>query len=328
MNNHRRTIVSIFSAAVSLLFFSLQGSAETTVAAPSAVGSVNGVAIPRSEFDAELEQIKMRYLQQGRDLSGPELEKIKDAVLEILINRELLFQESQRVGIQPEEREVAEQLDAIKKRFPSEAEFKKTLDEMNFQEKDITGHIRKALSIQKLIDQEIINKIQISDQANKEYYDQNPKEFKQPEQVKAGHILVKVEPDASNEKKAEAREKIEGIQKKLKEGEEFSALAKEHSEDPSAPQGGDLGYFRRGQMVKPFEDAAFGLKVDEISGIVETPFGYHLIKVYEKMPERTIGYPEVKGKITEYLKQEKAKAEVQFFVKKLKDKAEIKKSLS
>jgi peptidyl-prolyl cis-trans isomerase C len=332
MNNRQGTLVSILFTGlftgIFIIFFSIRVSADTAVTKPSSIGSVNGVAISRSEFDAELEQIKMGYMQQGRDLAGPELEKVKDAVIEILINRELLFQESQRLGILPEEKEVAEQLATIKEKFPSEAEFKKALEAMNFEEKDVSEHIKKALSIQKMIEQEIIKKIQVTDQASKDYYDKNPQSFKQPEQVKASHILIKVDPAVDAEKKAEARKKIEGIQKELKEGKEFSALAKEHSEDPSAPQGGDLGYFRRGQMVKPFEDAAFGLKKDEISDIVETSFGYHLIKVYDKKPERTVEYPEAKEKIAEYLKQEKAKEEVKLFVKKLRDQADVKKTLS
>jgi peptidyl-prolyl cis-trans isomerase C len=111
-----------------------------------------------------------------------------------------------------------------------------------------------------------------------------------PEQVHARHILVKVDPKADATQKAAARKKIEDIQKQLKNGEDFSELAKKASDCPSNAKGGDVGYFGRGQMVKPFEDAAFSLKPGEVSGIVETEFGLHLIKVMDKKPEKIMDY--------------------------------------
>ena len=109
--------------------------------------------------------------------------------------------------------------------------------------------------------------------------------IKKPEQVKASHILVKVDAGADEAKKAEARKKIQEIQQKVKAGGDFEALATENSDCPSKAKGGDLGFFERGQMVKPFEEAAFALKPGEVSGIVETQFGYHIIKVQEKKDE-------------------------------------------
>ncbi len=105
------------------------------------------------------------------------------------------------------------------------------------------------------------------------------------------------------------------------------AFYKEHSEGPSGAKGGDLGYFKRSQMVKPFEDAAFDLKPGEISNIVETRFGYHLIKVYDKKSEGIIEYKEAKEKINKYLSQEKSKEKISKYIAKLREKAEIKKFL-
>ncbi|MFQ5772679.1 MAG: peptidylprolyl isomerase, partial [bacterium] len=158
-------------------------------------------------------------------------------------------------------------------------------------------------------------------------YDANPKFFKQPEEVKASHILIKVDADATEAQKSEARQKIKNVQQKLKSGEDFALLAKEFSQGPSSVKGGDLGYFRRGQMVKSFEDAAFSLKLNEVSDIVETRFGYHLIKVVDKKPEKIFTYMEVKDRLNQRIKQQKVEKEAGIYINKLKEDAKIEKSL-
>ncbi|MCJ7617041.1 MAG: peptidylprolyl isomerase, partial [Desulfobacterales bacterium] len=110
-------------------------------------------------------------------------------------------------------------------------------------------------------------------------------------------------------------------------GEDFAALAKEFSEGPSKNNGGDLGYFQRGQMVKSFEDVAFALKTEAVSDIVETQFGYHIIKVVDKKPEKTIAYENVKEDIAQQLKQEKTQEEVKIYIQKLREKSKIEKFL-
>jgi peptidyl-prolyl cis-trans isomerase C len=113
----------------------------------------------------------------------------------------------------------------------------------------------------------------------------------------------------------------------LKDGGDFAALAKEYSEGPSNTRGGDLGFFRRGQMVKPFEDAAFAMEPNQVSDIIETRFGYHLIKVYEKKPESVLAYAEVKDKLTQHLKQQKIDKEAVQYINQLKKDAKIEKFL-
>ena len=114
------------------------------------------------------------------------------------------------------------------------------------------------------------------------------------------------------------------FKKKVRQGEDFGLLAKANSEGPTAQRDGDLGYFNRGRMAKPFEDAAFALNVGEVSGIVETQFGYHLIKVTDKKPARTIPYKEVQLRLEQHLKKEKEKTEIQGYIENLKKSAKIK----
>ncbi len=134
-----------------------------------------------------------------------------------------------------------------------------------------------------------------------------------------------MESDATDLEKGQKRIEIAKIHQKLKDGQDFAALAREHSQGPSAENGGDLGYFGRGQMVKPFEDAAFALKPGEVSDIVETRFGYHLIKVFDKQPEGIMAYAEVKERLTEHLKAQRIDQEARNYIDTLKKDAKIEK---
>ncbi len=198
---------------------------------------------------------------------------------------------------------------------------------MGLTEDEVKMQISRGLAIRALIEQQIASKIVITDTETKAYYDGNSQMFKQPAQVKASHILIKVDAGADDAQKAEARKKIEMVQQKIKAGGDFAELAKEYSEGPSNSRGGDLGLFRRGQMVKPFEDAAFAMQANEVSDIIETRFGYHIIKVYEVKPEQTLAYADIKDKLNQRIKQEKVEKDANLYISQLKKDAKIEKYL-
>ena len=321
---NRKNIYQI-TAILVLALFCIPVMATDQKPAGDTVAVVNGVAISRAQFDKELDVHIQRVARQGQQIPDEQMATLKKEILEGLIEREVLYQESQKVGIKIPDQKVDDQLAGIKKRFPTEDEFKKALASMNLTEAEVRNQIQRGLAIRELIDQKVTNKIVITDEETKTYYTANPQLFKQPEQVKASHILIKVEPAADDATKAAAREKIKEIQQKLKDGGDFAELAKEYSEGPSGPRGGDLGNFSRGQMVPPFEKAAFSMQVDEVSDLVETRFGYHLIKVYEKIPEQTLTYEDVKDKIAQRLKQEKIEKDATLYVDNLKKGAKVEK---
>jgi len=316
-----------FAAVIALILVFLPAMAQEKQSSEKNAALVNGVAIPMEQYTKELNIQLARVSQQGKQMTDDQLAALKNDILNNLIEREILYQQSQKVGIQVTDQIVDDQLAAIKKRFPSETEYKTALSKMNLSEDEVKVQIKRGLSIKELIDQQIASKVVITDEESKAYYDKNPQMFKQPEQIKASHILIKVDAKADEAKKAEARKKIEEVQQKLKDGGDFAALAKEYSEGPSSAKGGDLGYFRRGQMVKPFEEAALALKPNEVSDVVETRFGYHLIIVYDTKPEQTLAYADVKDKIIQRMKQEKIEKEAVQYVSKLKKDAKIEKLL-
>jgi len=164
---------------------------------------------------------------------------------------------------------------------------------------------------------EIAQKVTVSDDDLKTYYDTHKDEFKTPEMIKARHILVKVDSSASEDDKKKAKEKAEMYLKRIKDGEDFAKLASEVSDDPgSKTKGGDLGFFPKGRMVKPFEDAAFALKPGEISGIVETQFGFHIIKVEDKKDSTLESFDAVKERLRQKLVQERTRKEITDFIDK------------
>ena len=315
------------TTGLALLLVSALTFATDKKAPGDKIAVVNGVIISQGEFDRELDFFVRRAAPEGQQLPELQLAKIQNDVLESLIDREVLFQESQKKGIEVKADEISDQLKKIKQRYPDEAQFAEMLKGIGLTESDVQTQIKRGMAIQQLIDKEVGDKVKISDEESKQYYDTHPEFFKQPEQVNASHILIKVDENASEAQKAEARKKIQEVQQKLQKGEDFATLAKTYSEGPSAPQGGNLGYFRRGQMVKPFEDAAFKLKPGETSDIVETRFGYHLIKVVDKQPEKTLAYAEIKDRLNELLKKQKLETEVDVYIDSLRKDAKIEKFL-
>ena len=319
------TIIAVLCLFLATLSVHAEKNEPSNEPSIDKIAIVNGTVITKEEFNREINQVKQRILKQGQEISSARLEDIGNEILKNMINIELLFQESHNKGIKVEKEEIASSMKALKQKFPNDAEFEKLLSELKLSESELKLKIKKDLAIQKLVETQIAQKIKVTDEESKAFYDTNPDRFKQPEQIKASHILIKVEPTADEKKKSEAKQKIKQIQQKLNKDKDFAALAKEFSECPSKSKGGDLGYFKRGQMVKAFEDAAFALKPEEVSDIVETQFGYHLIKVVDKKPENTIPYKEVKDKLAQHLKQEKTKQEVEIYIQTLMEKSKIEK---
>lgn len=292
------------------------------------IAVVNGRVITREDFDREMNKVRQRLDRMGRPLMRSQLSEIERRVLENLINNELLDQEAKKERVKVDEQAVNEQFNKIKKRFEGGEKYKNALEKMNLNEADIKSQIEKGLYVQKLIDQEFVQKITVADEEIRAYYDGHPDLFKKSAEIRASHILIKVDSGSDESQKAVSYKKIEEVQKKIEQGGDFAALAKEFSEGPSNVKGGDLGFFKRGQMVKPFEEVAFDMAPGEVSDIVETRFGYHLIKVFEKKPETISEYGEVKDKLQQFLKQQEVKKQLKDYIEGLKDKAKIERFLT
>jgi peptidyl-prolyl cis-trans isomerase C len=164
---------------------------------------------------------------------------------------------------------------------------------MDSLKKDVEGQLLR----QQLVKKEVLDKLLVSARDVQSFYDKNKDKYVEEEQVRARHILVKAPQDVSATDDAKLKSKADAALKRAKKGEDFAALAKELSDDGSKENGGDLGFFPRGRMVAPFEEVAFALQPGQISDVVRTQFGYHVIKVTERQPAHVKPFDEVRDEV-------------------------------
>ena len=321
-----RSLLKLFAIAAIVTCLSWPfaiGASEKASEMKEKAATVNGTVIYQKEFDMAYSHFENQMKGQGKELSETEKQDMKKRVLENLIDSEILFQASQKNDVTIDEKKINDQWEKIEDRMEKDAGYKANIEKMKYSESEIKDQIRRQMAIQTYLADAFINKATVTEAEIKTYYDENKEAFHRPEQVKASHILIKGEPPSGDAEKNAARKQIEDIQKKIQNGEDFAALAQEYSQCPSSKKGGDLGYFGRGQMVKAFEDVAFGLDVGKVSDIVTTNFGYHLIKVTGKRAESTMALDEANKKIENFLKQQKIQEEIRRFVAAEKGKSKV-----
>ena len=288
---------------------------------PEVVARVNGESISRTEFQNALKTIEERA---GGPVPPEQRDRIYRGVLDQMVGIRLLAQEANSRKIPVADADVDERIDTIRKQFPSEEAFTTRLKQQNVTLDRVRTDTRQELAINKMLEMEIEPKVAATPDAIAAFYKGNPQSFQVPERVKASHILVSVPQGADAATKEKAREKAQGLLKDVKAGKDFAAIARESSDDPgSAKNGGDLGFFQQGQMVGPFNDVAFTLKPGDTSDLVETDFGFHIIRVAEKQTGRTVPIDEARPKIEEFLKNQNRQRETASFVNALRSKGKV-----
>jgi peptidyl-prolyl cis-trans isomerase C len=312
--------------------------AETDLVEPNTVDdsvavTINGVDITESEIEELIKPQLDRMAKQSSNQTPAFVEQLKKMLkqqaLEVMITGRLLDEEVKEANIVVTEEEVINRIGKIAsaQRPPLSLEdFKKKLEEYGSFDR-VKQEVRKGLGYQKFMETQWVGKINVTEEDAKKYYDENPKQFETPEQVRASHILIK--PDTAdpntdpNQAKASAKVKIQDLLKQVKEGANFAEVAKANSACPSAAQGGDLNFFPRGRMAAPFEEAAFELETGQLSDIVETRFGYHIIKVTDRKDTSLISFEQAKESIINKLTQQKQSEFTKKYIESLKVKADI-----
>jgi peptidyl-prolyl cis-trans isomerase C len=327
MQTTKVIFLSTFVTVITLIGFSSPVLALDKQVSESKVAVVNGTVITEKDLDKQVGFLQQKLQKTGKSMTEADLAEIKRDALENLIDEELLYQAAVKEKTKVSDTEINQALGTIKARFPDEGQFQDALSKTGLSEAALKSQLERNLTIDQFIDKQFVQKVTVSDKDAKVYYDAHPDLFKRPEQIRASHILIRVDPHADQSQKDSSRKKMEAIQQRLKKGEDFAELAKQYSEDPSSARGGDLSYFGRGRMVKPFEDAAFALKQGEVSDIVETQFGYHLIKVTDRKPETLVPYEEIKNKLQDYLKGETIREKVGSYLAEQKGKAKVERLL-
>lgn len=288
------------------------------------VAKVNGVSIYEDQLTPYVDKALKKFKKHGMKQESPDFVKHQQKkALDEVINQELLYQASKDLTIPDIEEKINERIKEMKNRYPSEESFEASLKAKNITVNDLRESIRKSVYIDKYLESKGLRNPEVPEAEIKEYYEKNKGNFKREETIRASHILIKVDESAKPEEKEQARKKAEKIRKEIAEGKDFAEMAKELSGCDSASKGGDLGYIKRGYMTEEFDKVAFALKKDELSDVVQTKFGYHIIKVADKKPEGIAPYEEVKDFIGKYLQQGIAQKKVASHIKELKEKAKI-----
>jgi len=305
-----------------------QPAAETTSAEPQGQGetvaTVNGKAITRSEVDRATKLISAHYQGQVPPERMEQAQMtFRTQALENLINKTVLVQEADRQGMKPSPEEVDARVKKITERFSNPEDLKNALGAMGISVEDLRGEVADGMKVENLLDKNLAKSKEPSQEDIQSFYKEHQQDFQKPEKVRASHILISVQPDDTAETKAQKRQKLVGLQEQIKQGADFDKLASENSDCPSKAQGGDLGYFDRGKMVKSFEEASFRLKPGEVSDIVETEFGFHLIKVTDHQQAGSISSEQASGDISSFLKNQGRQKEVEEYLQKLRSAAKI-----
>lgn len=290
--------------------------------------TVNGINITEGEVDKLIEMQLAGSPKQSPEIVRQYKKMLRPEALNALIVGHLLDEKVKEANIVVTDEEATDQLKKIaaaQKPAVSLDDFKKKLEEYGQNFDEVKGQIRKGLSYQKLIEAQPGGKITVTEQDANSFYTENKKLFETPEQVRASHILIRPDPNAAdpNQAKAKAMEKIKGLLEQVKAGADFAKLATENSACPSAARGGDLDFFGRGYMEPSFEKTAFATDVNQISDIVESSYGYHIIKVTDRKPASVIPFEEVKDQIINQLTQRKRAAVAGPFIESLRVGAKI-----
>lgn len=229
--------------------------------------------------------------------------KFNEKILDGMIDRTLLLQEAEAVGVVIDDSTHQWFIREFTRALGGDAVLDRILQSGGYTREEMERLVRQDLKIRKFIENYIAVPIEVPDSLAMAYYDQNQANFWTPDSVRARHIIIRASENDTNIDIEAKKQTLRDLRTRALAGEDFGELAKQYSEGPSAPKGGDLGYFSPRDMVASFSNAAFGLDPGGISDVVTTPYGYHLIQVVDKKPRRKLAYDE----IAEQLKQEIAR---------------------
>jgi peptidyl-prolyl cis-trans isomerase C len=285
---------------------------------PAVVARVNGQDVKKEDFE-----MLVRNLEMGGPIPAERRDEILRQQLERLITYTVLRQEITKRNITVPDAELDQQLNAMRSQFQNEDDFKKALAARSMTIERLRDDARVDMCITRMLDGEVATAEPATDDEVKQFYEKNPDKFKQGEAVRASHILLLVDEKADDVTRKKARTQIDAILARAKKGEDFAELARAHSQDGSAAQGGDLNFFTRGRMVPEFEQAAFALQPGQISDVVTTQYGYHVIKVTERRAPTMLPLDKVSPQVKQYLTNQKKQQKADAFVADLRKHAKV-----
>ena len=318
-----------FCLPLALLCLAAFAHADTVI--EEIIARVNNQVITRTEFQRTMEAMKNEPPERG-DVEQPLAERQKNALRD-LIDQQLLLEKGKDLGITGDT-ELVKKLDEIRKQMnlDSMEDLEKAAAAQGVSYEDFKQNLRNNIITQQVIAREVGQNIKISEEETKKFYDEHKEQFERPEQVRMSEILVpvaKTPSDASDpaafeqQALAAADAKAKQLLDSIRSGTKFDEVAKKESGGPTAAQGGDLGYFKRGMLAKGLEDLTFGMKPGDVSDVIRTKQGFVILKVTEHQPAGLAPFKEVESRIQDALYYQKLQPALRAYLTKLREEAYI-----
>ena len=315
---HRLSLLLIFAWAI--LTLGCSGGTKQGVAA-----KVDDKTITIAEVTKVARNFRNQNMNPDPEAQGTTpAEKLYYTAVDRLVEQTLILEEAQKLGIQVSDTEVTSNIDQLVTMAGGDAKLDSLLAQQGATRADVEKDMRNNLILKGYLDHVRKNVPAVTDSAVMGYYGQHPEMFGPPA-AHARHVLIRASANSSEAERAEARQKAQTALNRAKSGESFEKIASEMSQDEgSAMRGGDLGWFAKGAMVGPFDAAVFSLKPGELSGLVETEYGYHVIKAEEISMDKGVPVDQVREQIRQYLNQEETTKYFKNELASLKAKAKVK----
>jgi len=297
MSPIRRIAPALLLCLAPVLVATAAEPAPAAGAEPAVAARVNGAPILQSEVEAALRQAR-----QAEDVPAERVSELRGVILDQLVAVEVVTQAASAAGVRVEDAEVEAMLADVRRQAGGDDALRQAL---GLEVEDVRRQIRRGLVAQRYLEQALGAEIPVTDEEIRAYYDGHAGEFALPGRTRASHVLCAAEPGDA-ERRAAARGRCAALLARLQGGEDFAALAREGSDCPSREQGGDLGWFRAGQMIPEFEAALPALRDGQTTPeLVETPAGFHIIRLTGREPEGRRAFDEVQAPIRQLLQFER-----------------------
>jgi len=314
---------------LSLLFLSFAGasarSADTIV--EQIVARVNNQIITQSEYQRSENDLKQEALQQDPANAEKTIAEHQKDILRDLIDQQLLLEKGKDLGITADT-ELIKKLDEMRKqmKLDSMEDLEKVAQSQGVSFEDFKQNTRNQIISQQVIGREVGSRLTLTKDEEQEFYDQHKSELAQPEQIKLSEILISTDNGTGDEaaRLASAKAKAEYLLAQIRKGANFDDIAKKNSDGPTAAQGGDLGYFKRGTLAKELEDLTFGFKSGEVSDVIRTKQGFVILKVTDHMSAGIPPMKDIEPKIQDALYMQKLQPALRQYLTKLREEAYIK----
>lgn len=318
----RKVSSAALLAIFPLVFFTSALSDSTVV--EDIVARVNNAIITQSEFERSRDDLKQELQERDPATVDKEFAEEQKNVLRRLIDQQLLLQKGSDLGITAET-ETIKRLDEMRKQMhlDSMEAMEKAAESQGVSFEDFKQKIKNQIVTQQVIGREVGSKLTVTKEEEQKYYDEHKSEMDLPEQIRLSELLIAVDANADEQQLAAAKAKADDILAQIRKGANFEDLAKKDSNGPSAAQGGDLGYFKRGALAKQLEEVTFQLKAGGITDVIRTKQGFVILKVTEHDAGGIPAFKDIEPRVQDAVYMDKMKPALDAYLMKLREDAYI-----